>query len=98
MKTPVEGSVPMKPKTLPEVGKRIEVSWADCYTFDSWTLVDVLLTKTMPVIKSTGYFLGVTGDHCWVVASGLQVMGTEIYGGATWFIPKVMIRSWEATE
>ncbi len=87
----------LKPE-LPEVGTRIEVLWADCFTVDSWTDYPTLLGKRLPTIATTGYFLGRTDDGCWVVSSGLSLDGDEVSGGATWFIPSPMITSWESTE
>lgn len=85
----------MKP---PAVGTRIEVTWADCFTVDPWTGYDELLKRTLPEIQTTGYFFGVTEEGCWVLASGLQVQCNEVFGAATWFIPRKMVRSWESTE
>lgn len=90
-----------KPKTaekVPVPGTRIEVAWADCFTVDSWTNVEDLMSKVIPVIQTTGYFIGVTDDQCWVLSSGLMAFDGQLQGGSSWFIPVVMIRSWESTE
>lgn len=90
-----------KPKTAekrPVPGSRIEVQWADCFTVDAWMSVDDLLTKTLSPIVSTGYFVGVTADECWALASGMSIQDSVIHGGSTWFIPVSMIRSWVSTE